>query len=192
MENRIDVFWKILTIIILIALAQIPIYFMQQHTLSIWGGDAQFMSHTLNSSYLTLTLAFVWLLVIDSVKKAKLSWVNYLIVGIGLVLFYLIAVVLAGYFDSHAFYFVAVAICTLLLVGYLAGSLKSAIAAIVYGIGLALIYTLAYYMALYVDNLFAYVALCLLIVFLVVVVMMRNIDWRERAEITKGGAKKLN
>lgn len=227
MGNRIAVFCKMLVIIILIALAQIPIYFMQQYAISIIGDDYfahlqsrainyvnqvvesvqgqqpatasaiqfdnyQFVINILKSNYLTLTLAFLWLLLIDTFKNAKLSWVNYLIVAIGLVLFYLLALVLANYCAISLFYIIAAVICTVLMVTYLSGALHSIFASLVYGIGLLGIYTLAYYLTLYINNVLAYVAICLLMLFMVIVVMTRNINWQARAEVTKGSAEKLN
>ncbi|WP_392560568.1 inner membrane CreD family protein [Orbus mooreae] len=227
MENRIAVFWKILGIIILIALAQIPIYFMQQYAISTLDNnyfidlqsqaidyankivDAvqgttpdtsvinkvdnyRFVIDTLNSSYLTLALAFLWLLLIDLFKKSQLSLVNYFIVAIGLVLFYLIELVLASYWVINLAYFIAVAICAILLVGYLSGVLKSIALSVLYGIGLVLIFVLAYYLNLYVNNALAYVAICLLLIFIVIIMMTRNINRCERSEATSRGTKKLN
>lgn len=227
MENRINTFGKLLLVILLIVLAQIPIYFMQQYAVSVVNEDyfsnlsaqaidythrvveslrgsvpatetvSQFdhshlLINTLNSSFLTLALGFLCLLVIDIVKQVKLSWVNYVIVAIGLVLFYLLELVLASYCTINVAYFIAVAISTLLLVVYLSGALKSAMLSILYGIGLVLIFVLTYYLNLYVDNRLVYLAICVFALFVVIIIMTRKINWNERAEVTKGSAKKLN
>lgn len=226
MNSRIDVLLKIIGIIILIALVQIPIFYMQQYAVTIVGdnyfihlqsqaydyansvidavrGENQtisiskqynynFVIDSLNNNYLTLALAFTWLLVIDVLSRAKLVWFHYVIVTIGLVLFYLFELVLAHYCSISQFYFISVAVVVTLLVGYLSGSLKRIIPTIFCGVGLVLNYILAYYLMLYANYPLVYVSICLLMLFIAIITMMRKINWHEQSKVTNGDVNKLH
>lgn len=152
----------------------------------------QFAFNHLQSAPLTLGLVFLWLLVIDVINSSRLSLVSYLLVGVGLVLFYLVELVFARYVQPGFAFFIPAIIFALLLSGYVTSALRNVVAGTVFGIGLLLIYTLAFYLVSEIDNILMYGAICLVVAFVVVIIMTRHIDWNAPAERVKGGAKKLN
>lgn len=152
----------------------------------------QFALNNLQSAPLTLGLVFLWLLVIDVVNSSRLSLISYLLVGVGLVLFYLVELAFARYVQPGFAFFIPAIIFSLLLSGYVTSALRNVVSGTVYGIGLLLIYTLAFYLVSEIDNILMYGTICLVVAFVVIIMMTRHIDWNTPAERVKGSAKKLN
>ncbi|WP_392551943.1 inner membrane CreD family protein [Orbus wheelerorum] len=131
-------------------------------------------SNSIKSAPITLALGLLLLLLLDTIKSTQLSLTNYIVVTIGLILFYLVEIVLANYVRFEFAYLFPAIVLSLLLLIYLSGSMKSIITSILYSIGLLAIYALSFYLIGYVDNILMYGVIGLVVIFIAIIGMTRK------------------
>lgn len=146
----------------------------------------------LHYSALFMALAYLVLLVFDMLSAGRIHLVQYFVVGVGLLIFYLLSMVLSGYMNFTVAYFISAAICSLLLLFYLSVSFKHVAFSFAFAICLMLLYTGTFYIATLTHSLLLFSVVGIVLLFMVFISFTRKTDWNARAKVTKGGASKLN
>lgn len=126
---------------------------------------------------LFITLTFTAIVIFEVLKKLQIHPVQYLLVGLALVIFYLLLVSLSEHFAFFWSYFTAAAACSALLGYYLSGVLHSIKQGFIFSVMILILYGILYVILSAED--FALLMGCLLLfaVLTLLMVVTRKVDW---------------
>lgn len=124
-----------------------------------------------------ILLTFLVYFFIEILKKINIHPVQYLLVGISLVLFYLLLLALSEHIAFHYSYLIA-SISTILLISlYTAGILKEKITGILAGGILVVLYSFLYILLELQDYSLLLGSIGIFIIMAVIMYLSRNVDW---------------
>lgn len=229
MEKRVAIFWKLVAIVIITLLMQIPAHFMQgfvNNKITEYSSLSYRANQTINQitaqastllsseaakediinkelnyslsaqvlhySAIFMGLAYLILFVFDMLSAGRIHLIQYAVVGVGLLIFYLLLLTLSGYMNFTTAYFTSAIICSLLLLFYLSVSFKHMAFSFGFAICLMLLYTGAFYIIGLTNSLLLFSAIGIVLLFIVFISFTRTTNWHERTKVTQGGATKLN
>lgn len=145
-------------------------------------GVTQYQKTMRSAKYgiLIILLVFIAALAVELVSKKRISALQYLIIGLSLVLFYALVMAFSEFISFAAAYFLAVLMTVAALFGYFRGILRDRVAWILTGF-VALAYSLSY-LLLQMEN-FAFLAgtLILFVLLAGVMYLTRNLNKETEA-----------
>jgi len=126
---------------------------------------------------LFILLTFGGFFLYEMMKQLPIHPVQYLLVGFGLAIFFLLLVSFSEYMPFGRAYLIASAACIGLLTFYLSYVLRSATRGLGFGLMLATLYTAVYGLLISEDNALILGSLLLFAILAAVIVVTRKIDW---------------
>jgi inner membrane protein len=126
---------------------------------------------------LFVALTFAAFFVFEILKRLAIHPIQYLLVGLALVMFFLLLVSLSEHIDFLLSYLVASAACILLIAYYLSAVLRSALRGAGFGAGLTLLYTALYGLLVSENNALVLGSLLLFAILAALMVATRRFDW---------------
>jgi inner membrane protein len=132
---------------------------------------------------LFVLLTFVGFFIFETIKQLPIHPIQYLLVGLGLAIFFLLLVSLSEHIAFWISYLVASAACIGLLTFYLTQVLHSFLRALGFGAMLTLLYGTLYGLLISEDNALLLGALMLFVILAVIMAVTRKIDWYQTAAL---------
>jgi len=126
---------------------------------------------------LFVALTFAAFFVFEIVKRLPIHPIQYLLVGLALIMFFLLLVSLSEHLDFLVSYLIAAAACIALISFYLSAVLRSRVRAAGFGAGLVLLYSALYGLLSSENNALVLGTLLLFTALGAVMVATRKIDW---------------
>jgi inner membrane protein len=137
---------------------------------------------------LFVLLTFVGFFIFEMIKQLPIHPIQYLLVGLGLAIFFLMLVSLSEHIAFWMAYLAASVACIGLLSFYLSQVLRSAARGLGFGAMLTLLYGTLYGLLISEDNALMLGSLMLFVILAVIMVVTRKIDWyKANAQIAKLG-----
>jgi inner membrane protein len=138
---------------------------------------------------LFVVLTFGGFFLFEMLKQLPIHPVQYLLVGFGLAIFFLLLISFSEHMPFATAYLVSSAACIGLLTFYLCYVLRSVLRGVSFGGMLTALYAAVYGLLISEDNALILGALMLFAVLAVVMVVTRKVDWyRGAADLTKSAA----
>ncbi|AMP07603.1 cell envelope integrity protein CreD [Collimonas pratensis] len=134
---------------------------------------------------LFVLLTFVGFFIFEMIKQLPIHPIQYLLVGLGLAIFFLILVSLSEHIAFWQAYLAASAACISLLTFYLSQVLRSAARGLGFGAMLTLLYGTLYGLLISEDNALVLGSLMLFVILTVIMIVTRKIDWYQTAAPNK-------
>ncbi|WP_230427305.1 cell envelope integrity protein CreD [Collimonas humicola] len=132
---------------------------------------------------LFVLLTFVGFFIFEMIKQLPIHPIQYLLVGLGLAIFFLILVSLSEHIAFWMAYLAASAACISLLSFYLSQVLRSAARGLGFGAMLTLLYGTLYGLLISEDNALMLGSLMLFVILAVIMIVTRKIDWYQTAAL---------
>ena len=126
---------------------------------------------------LFIILTFAGFFLFEMVKQLPIHPIQYLLVGFGLAIFFLLLISFSEHIPFAAAYLISSAACIGLLTFYLSYVLRSAARGLTFGGMLTLLYAAVYGLLISEDNALILGSLLLFAVLAAVMVLTRRIDW---------------
>ena len=126
---------------------------------------------------LFIILTFAGFFLFEIVKQLPIHPIQYLLVGFGLAIFFLLLISFSEHLPFVVAYLISSAACIGLLTFYLSYVLHSAIRGLTFGVMLATLYAAVYGLLISEDNALILGSLLLFFVLAAVMVLTRRIDW---------------
>jgi inner membrane protein len=126
---------------------------------------------------LFVALTFAAFFVFEMLKRLAIHPVQYLLVGLALVMFFLLLVSLSEHIDFLVSYLIASAACITLIAYYLSAVLRSAARGAGFGAGLTLLYSALYGLLISENNALVLGSLLLFAILAALMVVTRKFDW---------------
>ena len=133
---------------------------------------------------LFVVLTFGGFFLFEMMKELPIHPVQYLLVGFGLAIFFLLLVSFSEHMAFVLSYLIASAACIGLLTFYLSYVLRSVIRGVGFGAMLTALYAAVYGLLISEDNALILGSLMLFAVLAVVMVVTRKVDWYKGAAVT--------
>ena len=127
--------------------------------------------------FLFVLLTFVGFFIFELLKKLRIHPVQYLLVGLGLVIFFLLLLALSEHIPFIFAYLAASSACIGLLGFYLTYVLRSPLRGIAFAALLTSLYGALYGILLSEDNALALGACLLFLILAIIMILTRHIDW---------------
>lgn len=134
---------------------------------------------------LFVVLVFAGFFMFELLRKLRIHPMQYLLVGLALAVFFLLIISLSEHIPFAAAYTVSGAACALLIGIYLAGVLGSYKPALLFTVGIALLYAVLYGVLQSEDNALLMGTLLIFSALTAVMVLSRNMDWYSFSAIQK-------
>jgi inner membrane protein len=134
---------------------------------------------------LFVLLTFGGFFVFEIMKQLPIHPVQYLLVGFGLTIFFLLLISLSEHIEFGAAYLCASIACIGLLTFYLTYVLRSVTRGVGFGAMLALLYAAIYGLLISEDNALVLGSLMLFVILAAVMFVTRNVDWYKGAELAR-------
>jgi inner membrane protein len=132
---------------------------------------------------LFVLLTFVGFFIFETIKQLPIHPIQYLLVGLGLAIFFLLLVSLSEHIAFWIAYLIASAACIGLLSFYLAQVLRSVRRALGFGTMLTLLYGTLYGLLISEDNALLLGSLMLFVILAIIMIVTRKIDWYQTATL---------
>ncbi|MEO6918287.1 MAG: cell envelope integrity protein CreD [Collimonas sp.] len=132
---------------------------------------------------LFVLLTFVGFFIFETIKQLPIHPIQYLLVGLGLAIFFLLLVSLSEHITFWIAYLIASGACIGLLTFYLTQVLRSFLRALGFGAMLTLLYGTLYGLLISEDNALLLGALMLFVILAVIMAVTRKIDWYQTATL---------
>ncbi|AIY44002.1 Inner membrane protein CreD [Collimonas arenae] len=132
---------------------------------------------------LFVLLTFVGFFIFEMIKQLPIHPIQYLLVGLGLAIFFLILVSLSEHIPFWQAYLAASAACISLLTFYLSQVLRSIGRGLGFGAMLTMLYGTLYGLLISEDNALMLGSLMLFVILAVIMIVTRKIDWYQTAVI---------
>ncbi|MBK8452873.1 MAG: cell envelope integrity protein CreD [Thiofilum sp.] len=126
---------------------------------------------------LFIILTFVALVLFELLKQLRIHPIQYILVGLALIMFYLLLISLSEHFDFLRAYVVAALASVGLLTVYFGAILKSTRLGLILGASLALLYAVLYGILQAEDNALLLGSLLLFVMLAVLMLSTRHFDW---------------
>lgn len=126
---------------------------------------------------LFVALTFAAFFVFEILKRLPIHPIQYLLVGLALIMFFLLLVSLSEHLDFLVSYLIASAACIALISFYLSAVLRSRVRAAGFGAGLVLLYSALYGLLSSENNALVLGTLLLFAALGAVMVATRKVDW---------------
>jgi len=136
---------------------------------------------------LFVALTFAAFFVFEMLKRLAIHPVQYLLVGLALVMFFLLLVSLSEHIDFLVSYLIASAACITLIAYYLSAVLRSAARGAGFGAGLTLLYSALYGLLISENNALVLGSLLLFAILAALMVVTRKFDWYSANEEALAG-----
>jgi len=134
---------------------------------------------------LFVLLTFGGFFVFEIMKQLPIHPVQYLLVGFGLAIFFLLLISLSEHIEFGVAYLCASLACIGLLTFYLSYVLRSVIRGVGFGAMLTLLYAAIYGLLISEDNALVLGSLMLFAILAAVMFITRNVDWYKGAEVAR-------
>jgi inner membrane protein len=138
---------------------------------------------------LFVLLTFVGFFMFELLKQLPIHPVQYLLVGLGLAIFFLLLVSLSEHMAFVVAYLVASVACIGLLTFYLSHVLRSVKRSLGFGVMLTLLYGALYGLLMSEDNALVLGALLLFVVLAAIMIVTRKVDWYQIGASLPGASK---
>ncbi len=125
--------------------------------------------------FLVLTFATLWLF--EVLAKIRVHPVQYLLIGVGMCLFYLLELSLAEHFGFVRAYTIAGAAIVVLITSYSAAVLKTRKRAVIVGLVVTLLYIYLYVLLMIEDYALLAGSIGLFIALAIIMFLTRRVDW---------------
>jgi inner membrane protein len=132
---------------------------------------------------LFVLLTFVGFFIFETIKQLPIHPIQYLLVGLGLAIFFLLLVSLSEHIAFWIAYLVASAACIGLLGFYLAQVLRSFRRGLGFGAMLTLLYGTLYGLLISEDNALLLGSLMLFAILAIIMIVTRKIDWYQTSAL---------
>jgi inner membrane protein len=126
---------------------------------------------------LFIALTFIAVALVEVLSGRRVHPVQYLLVGLALSLFFLLLLSLSEHLVFEQAYAVAAAACAVLLGAYASSMLGRAVAGVLFGLGIALLYALLYALLQMEQNALVIGSVMLFAALATVMMLTRRIDW---------------
>ncbi|ANI29958.1 membrane protein [Yersinia entomophaga] len=150
----------------------------------------QLTQRAIKYAILFIGLTFISFFLFESLTSLRLHPIQYLLVGIALILFYLMLLALSEHIGFALAYLVASLSCSLLIVVYLGAVLGSWLRGGLFAGSLLLLYGVLYGLLQSEDNALLLGSGLLFVVLAVVMLLTRRLDWYQLADPQRRVAKK--
>ena len=131
--------------------------------------------------FLVLTFATLWLF--EVLAKIRVHPVQYLLIGVGMCLFYLLELSLAEHFGFIRSYMIASAAIIILVTSYSAAVLKTSKRAIIVGLVVTLLYIYLYVLLMIEDYALLAGSIGLFITLAAIMFLTRKVDWYSLTDV---------
>lgn len=128
---------------------------------------------------LFVLLTFVGFFIFETIKRLPIHPIQYLLVGLGLAIFFLLLVSLSEHIAFWIAYLIASAACISLLGFYLSQVLRSAVRALGFSAMLTMLYGTLYGLLVSEDNALLLGSLMLFAILAIIMTVSRKIDWYQ-------------
>src|SRR5579871_494176 len=132
---------------------------------------------------LFILLTFGGFFVFEIMKQLPIHPVQYLLIGFGLTIFFLLLISLSEHVTFSTAYLIASLACVGLLTFYLTYVLHSLARGLTFGSMLTLLYATIYGLLISEDNALVLGSLMLFVILAAVMYVTRNVDWYRRADL---------
>lgn len=130
-------------------------------------------------AFLTLCLTFLAFFFIETLKKKFIHPVQYLLIGISLVLFYSLLLSTSEYINYYISYAISAILTILLISGYVRAILKSNKLTLLMSLMLVILYSFIFIIIQLQDSALLVGSLGIFIILAVVMFLSRKIDWQN-------------
>jgi inner membrane protein len=130
-------------------------------------------------AFLTLCLTFLAFFFIETLKKKFIHPVQYLLIGISLVLFYSLLLSTSEYINYYLSYAISAILTILLISGYVRAILKSNKLTLLMSLMLVILYSFIFIIIQLQDSALLVGSLGIFIILAVVMFLSRKIDWQN-------------
>lgn len=149
--------------------------------------EYQLNERSVKYSILFISLTFVAFFLFEVMKGLRIHPIQYLLVGMALVMFYLVLLALSEHIGFNLAYLAASLICASLITFYLSAVLKGLKRGLVFGAGLLVLYAVLLGL-LQLDNIALLLGTVLLFMVLAaIMILTRNLDWYNLTMKVGGG-----
>lgn len=131
--------------------------------------------------FLVLTFATLWLF--EVLAKIRVHPVQYLLIGVGMCLFYLLELSLAEHFGFVRSYMIASAAIIVLVTSYSAAILKTSKRAIIVGLVVTLLYIYLYVLLMIEDYALLAGSIGLFLALAAIMFLTRKVDWYSLTDV---------
>ncbi|AMP02240.1 inner membrane CreD family protein [Collimonas arenae] len=132
---------------------------------------------------LFVLLTFVGFFIFETIKQLPIHPIQYLLVGLGLAIFFLLLVSLSEHIEFWIAYLIASVACIGLLGFYLSQVLRSVARALGFSAMLTLLYGTLYGLLVSEDNALLLGSLMLFVILAIIMTVTRKIDWYQTATL---------
>jgi inner membrane protein len=132
---------------------------------------------------LFVLLTFVGFFIFEMIKQLPIHPIQYLLVGLGLAIFFLMLVSLSEHIAFWMAYLAASVACIGLLSFYLSQVLRSAARGLGFGAMLTLLYGTLYGLLIAEDNALMLGSLMLFVILAIIMIVTRKIDWYQTSAL---------
>jgi len=139
---------------------------------------------------LLIVLTFVSLILFELLKKLRIHPIQYLLVGMALLVFYLLLMSLSEHLPFLYAYSAGAAACTVLLTIYFGGILRSSRLGLLLGLGLSVLYAALYVTLQSEGHAMLMGSVLTFVVLAVLMLVTRHVDWyvlTRQTESEEGG-----
>ncbi|MBN2182788.1 MAG: cell envelope integrity protein CreD [Sedimentisphaerales bacterium] len=137
--------------------------------------------------FLVLTFATLWLF--EVLAKIRVHPVQYLLIGVGMCLFYLLELSLAEHFGFIRSYIIASAAIIVLVTSYSAAVLKTSKRAIIVGLVVTLLYIYLYVLLMIEDYALLAGSIGLFVTLAAIMFLTRKVDWYSLTDVIVAGSQ---
>lgn len=128
-------------------------------------------------AFLFITLTFVVLILLELLKKLRIHPIQYTLVGMALLVFYLLLISLSEHISFLFAYGIGAVASTVLLTVYFGGILRSSKLGLMLGAGLATLYTLLYVILQAEETALLMGSMLIFAVLSMLMLLTRHLDW---------------
>ena len=128
-------------------------------------------------AFLFITLTFVVLILLELLKKLRIHPIQYTLVGMALLVFYLLLISLSEHISFLLAYSIGAVASTVLLTLYFGGILRSSKLGLMLGLGLATLYTLLYVILQAEETALLMGSVLIFVVLSMLMLLTRHLDW---------------
>ncbi|MEQ1738969.1 MAG: inner membrane CreD family protein, partial [Methyloglobulus sp.] len=128
-------------------------------------------------AFLFITLTFVVLILLELLKNLRIHPIQYTLVGMALLVFYLLLISLSEHISFLLAYSIGAVASTVLLTVYFGGILRSSKLGLMLGAGLATLYTLLYVILQAEETALLMGSVLIFAVLSMLMLLTRHLDW---------------
>lgn len=147
----------------------------------------QLSERAVKYAVLFIGLTFMAFFLFETLTGLPVHPIQYLLVGVALVLFYLVLLAFAEHIGFALAYLLASLACSALIAGYLSSVLRGWLRGGVFGAGLLLLYGVLFLLLQSQDNALVLGAVLLFAILAAVMLLTRRLDWYQIADAKRYG-----